>query len=242
MQHLNLRLGPRGQRLVGPGQPARSPPQAPELLLLLPDPVTGQVTLPHVRSGAGGPRLEAQAPPVLREYTVCRVSHQTRELTIDFVLHEHGPAGRWAAAAAPGARVGVLGPRGSHVYPHTCASYLLVADETGLPALERFLEELPAAAPVTAVVLAPAGSARELGTGRPAAVQWLDPAGPDTAVAAVARLPLGPGAFVWGAAEAGIIRSLRTHLRTEGGLDAGQVEVRGYWCHGTAGPVPDDET
>lgn len=208
--------------------------------LLLPDLVTGQVALPGVRTGADGPRLEAQTPPVLREYTVRRVDHQARELTIDFVLHSDGPAGRWAAAAAPGAQVGVLGPRGSHIYPHTCASYLLLADETGLPALERFLEELPAAAPVTAVVLSGPGAARELGAGRPALVQWVETADPAAAVAAVAALPLGPDVFAWGAAEAGIIRALRTHLRTDRGLDPAQVEARGYWRHGTAGPVPDD--
>jgi NADPH-dependent ferric siderophore reductase len=52
--------------------------------LLLPDPVTGQVTLPGVRTGAGGPELRSQTPPVLREYTVRRVDHHARELAIDF--------------------------------------------------------------------------------------------------------------------------------------------------------------
>lgn len=209
--------------------------------LVMPDPATGQVTLPRLRPGAGSPELEAQAPPVLREYTVRSVDHQARELTIDFVLHEHGPAGRWAAAAGPGMQIGVLGPRGSHIYPDSCAGYLLVADETGLPALERFLEELPAGAPVTAVVLAAAESARELAGGRPAQVQWLNTAEPAAAVEAVAGLPISPDTFVWSAGEAGIIRALRTHLRTDRRLDADHVEVRGYWRRGTAGSVPDDE-
>jgi NADPH-dependent ferric siderophore reductase len=202
--------------------------------LALPDPVTGQVTLPSIRRGEGGPEITASTPPVLREYTIRAVDYKTRQLTIDFVLHEHGPAGRWAATASPGAPIGLLGPRGSHIYPNSCADYLLVADETGLPAVERFLEELPAQAPVTAVVLAAADSARDLAGGQAAQIRWLTGTDPAAAVDAVAGLPISPGTFVWAAAEAAVIRALRTHLLSGRQSDTDQVEVRGYWRRGTA--------
>ena len=65
----------------------------------------------------------------------------------------------------------MLGPRGSPIYPAGCGDYLLVADETGLPALERFLEELPGPAAVRAVVLGAAQ--RKLGGERDAEITWL---------------------------------------------------------------------
>jgi NADPH-dependent ferric siderophore reductase len=197
--------------------------------LVPPDPATGEVRLPE----PDGPR------PAMRDYTIRRFDPAARELTLDFVLHSHGPAGRWAIDAGPGTEIGVLGPRGSQVYPASCGEYLLVADETGLPATERFLEELPAAATVRVVALA---APRELGGGRVAETAWLpaDTRG-EALVEVVAALPLGPGTFAWGAGEAGVMRALRTHLRHDRGLGAERVSVRGYWRIGTAGSLPRDE-
>ncbi|GIM90624.1 siderophore-interacting protein [Paractinoplanes toevensis] len=189
--------------------------------LVPPDPATGRVELPP----PGGPR------PDMRDYTIRRFDAATKELALDFVLHEHGPAGRWAITAAPGAEIGVLGPRGSQIYPGDCSDYLLVADETGLPALERFVEELPATTPVRAIVLG--GAERPLHR----EATWLPDA--STLVATVAGLPLGPESFAWGAGETGEMRELRTHLRTR--LPAERVSVRGYWKQGHAGSAPREE-
>lgn len=202
--------------------------------LAFPDPDTGELTLPE--GGSRGPAGSGGPAPVMRDYTIRHVDHDARELSLDFVLHPHGPAGRWAAAAAPGHELGVLGPRGSQLYPGTCASYLIVADETGLPATERFLTELPSAARVRVLALLPAdGSARTLDGESRAEVTWL----PDTTlVHAVAGTTLDAGTFVWAAGEAGIMQKLRRHLHDERGLDAEHVVVRGYWRTGTAGALP----
>ncbi|MEU4237317.1 siderophore-interacting protein [Actinoplanes sp. NPDC026619] len=191
--------------------------------LVPPDPATGRVELPP----PGGPR------PDMRDYTIRRFDPATKELALDFVLHSHGPAGRWAIAASPGAEVGVLGPRGSQIYPADCSDYLLVADETGLPALERFLEELPPAVATHVIVLGAAE--RDLGAG--AGVTWLPDA--SSLVATVAALPLGPASFAWGAGESGEMRELRTHLR--GRLDAERISVRGYWKQGHVGSAPRED-
>ncbi|GAA2609210.1 siderophore-interacting protein [Paractinoplanes durhamensis] len=191
--------------------------------LVPPDPATGRAELPP----PGGPR------PDMRDYTVRRFDPVAKELALDFVLHSHGPAGRWAIDAVPGAEIGVLGPRGTQIYPDFCSDYLLVADETGLPALERFLEELPAGVPIRVIAL----GASPRGLPGDAEVTWLPDA--TTLVTTVAGLPFGPESFAWGAGETGEMRELRTHLRSR--LDAERVSVRGYWKQGHAGNVPREE-
>jgi NADPH-dependent ferric siderophore reductase len=192
--------------------------------LVPPDPQTGKVEMPP-------PGVR----PEMRDYTIRRFDPATKELALDFVLHSHGPAGRWAIDAKPGTEVGVLGPRGTQIYPADCSDYLLVADETGLPALERFLEELPTSTPVSVIVIG--AQQRELGTARDAETTWLPDA--SSLVALVSTLPLGDESFVWGAGETGEMRELRTHLR--GRLDAERISVRGYWKQGHAGSVPREE-
>lgn len=209
--------------------------------IALPDPATGELVLPEIGHGAGGPQVRASAAPLLREYTIRSVDHAARELSIDFVLHEHGPAGQWAIDAAPGDRIGVLGPRGSHIYPSDRGQYLLVADETGLPAIERFLEELPGEAAVRVVVLGQRDSTRPLTGASSAKIDWLTPIAPEAAADAIVEtvggIELGRGVFIWGAGEATVMRALRSHLRDVRQLDVAQVEVRGYWRHGTAGSL-----
>ena len=209
--------------------------------LCLPDPATGTIVFPRRPEQGAAP---AGAPaPIMRDYTIRRFDPAARELTLDFVVHLHGPAGQWAATAAAGAEIGVLGPRGSQVYPASCPDYLLVADETALPATERFLEELPAEVPVRVVALG--AVPRELGGGRAAEIRWLTPGDPesdaDAVVDAVAGLPVGAGTFTFGAGEAGVMRALRRHLRTDRGADAEHVVVRGYWRIGIAGKLPAED-
>ncbi|MFY9919866.1 MAG: siderophore-interacting protein, partial [Mycobacterium sp.] len=47
--------------------------------------------------------LPVEQRPTVRTYTVRSVDAESREITIDFVVHgEHGVAGPWALAAKPG--------------------------------------------------------------------------------------------------------------------------------------------
>jgi len=214
--------------------------------LVPPDPETGRVELPP----PDGPR------PTMRDYTIRRFDPATKELALDFVLHSHGPAGRWAIDAAPGAEVGVLGPRGSQIFPGFVSDYLIVVDETGLPAAERFLEELPAEVAVRVVVLG--GSSRPLGSSsgrlgsssgplgsssgrprdvRPAKITWLPDA--DRLIDTVGDVP--SDVFVWAAGEADVMRGLRAYLRDEQRVEPGRVSIHGYWRVGVAGALPREE-
>ncbi|MNG90254.1 NADPH-dependent ferric-chelate reductase [compost metagenome] len=90
--------------------------------------------------------------PTLREYTPRRIDLDSHELDIDFVLHGDGPASTWAAQAAPGQTLDIAGPRASLVVPDIFDSYLLIGDETAIPAIGRRLEELPAGRQVLVVI------------------------------------------------------------------------------------------
>lgn len=95
---------------------------------------------------------DGAARPTMREYTPRRIDLDNNELDIDFVLHGDGPASTWAAQAAPGQALHIAGPRASMVVPDIFDSYLLIGDETAIPAIARRLEALPAGRQVLAVI------------------------------------------------------------------------------------------
>ncbi len=172
-----------------------------------------------------------------RNYTVRRWHAESGELDVDFVLHDDaGRASHWAAAARPGDRVGFAGPRPHWSALPGAAWTLLVADETGLPALAAIVERLPVGQPALALVeVADDGERQELESAAELTVRWLtrDGAGPGTTTlladaVRAAELPDGPGQ-AWGAGEARTMRQVRDHLRGERGLASDAVAVLGYW-------------
>jgi NADPH-dependent ferric siderophore reductase len=176
-----------------------------------------------------------------RNYTVRAHDPRRAEVDIDFVLHgDHGRASAWAGRAAPGDRVGFAGPR-LHWRRHEAAEWsLLVADETGLPALLAILESLPPGHRTTALVEVAAGGERQpVATAADADVRWLSrggrPPGTTTVLADAlgeVALPHGRGQ-VWGGGEARAMRAVRDHLRDAYGLGRDAVQALGYWKHAT---------
>lgn len=94
----------------------------------------------------------------MRTYTVRDLvgwGDDTR-LVVDFALHEAdgvaGPGASWAAAARPGDRVMLLGPRrglpygGIEFTPGAATRLVLAGDETAVPAACAILGQLPAGA------------------------------------------------------------------------------------------------
>lgn len=208
---------------------------ADHIKLVVPDETTGEVTLPEV--GERGIVRPEGVELAIRDYTIRAFDPVARELTLDFVLHDHGPAGRWALRAAPGDPVGVMGPRGTSTYPSGYDRYVAGADETGLPAIERWIEEAPDDAALDVFVLVE-DATRERATVDRAGLRlhWLHrSAGSDLAAALIAALPEDDGhTFVWAAGEATGMRPLQTHVR-EKGFDRRSFDIRGYWKLGEAG-------
>ncbi len=88
-----------------------------------------------------------------RVYTIRSINLEANEIEIDFVLHDHedgvaAPGADFGADAAPGQVVGIFAPGGNEI--PKAQSLLLFADETGLPAMARILEDLPATSRVSA--------------------------------------------------------------------------------------------
>jgi NADPH-dependent ferric siderophore reductase len=111
---------------------------------------------------------------------------------------------------------------------------LLAGDETALPTIERWLEIIPAGAPVRVLAeVADADEHRPLG-GRPeSAISWIHRDGPASAAPLVdalvgEALPPGRG-MIWVGGEAGAMGAARRHLLRERGLPPESVRVTGHW-------------
>ncbi|WP_164699855.1 siderophore-interacting protein [Modestobacter sp. KNN46-3] len=183
--------------------------------------------------------LPAEFWPVTRTYTVRSWDPAAGELTIDFVHHgDTGLAGPWAANAQPGDRIQLFGPGGAYTPNPDADWHLLVGDESALPAIAAALPRLPGGVPafVFLEVAGPAEQQSDLVLGHGTTVVWVHREGRApgealvTAVKAV-QLPAGTGhVFVHG--EAGLVKELRLHLRTERGLDPAFTSISGYWRQG----------
>ena len=177
-----------------------------------------------------------------RDYTPRAFDAAMGTLTIDFALHDAGPATRWALAARPGDRIQIGGPKGSTVVADDFDWYLLIGDETALPSIGRRLEELRADAPVRVVAVVDNAADRQAFAARDQLdVQWLarDGAGSgdaDLVKAALSTgpLPLGEG-LVWIAAEAKVARALRDYVIGDLRHPKAWTKASGYWTAGAAG-------
>ena len=178
----------------------------------------------------------------MRDYTPRAFDAERRALTIDFVLHDAGPASDWARRAKPGDRLDIGGPRGSMVVADDFDFYLLVGDETALPAIGRRIESLRAGVPVTTIVLVDGPEdVQVLKTRADWRPIWLARSGSDQDDAtllgeALARSPTPSGdGYVWIAAEARAARGLKAHMLEERGHPKAWLKAAGYWVRGKAG-------
>ena len=81
--------------------------------------------------------------PPTRDYTVRRYDAERGELDLDVVLHPGGLASEWAARVGPGEPVWVAGPPAGLAVPERYDHYLLAGDTTALPAIARWVENMP---------------------------------------------------------------------------------------------------
>ncbi|GLU48915.1 siderophore-interacting protein [Nocardiopsis ansamitocini] len=176
---------------------------------------------------------------VFRDYTVRRYDARAGELVVDFVAHEHGPAGRWAAQARPGQVLGVLGPRGTRFPPTGFDYHLVAADETALPAALRLIEGLAPDAVVHAFLeVVDAAEEQEVAAPRGARITWVhrgdaEPGTTDVLERALRawRPPEGSG-FAWAAGEADSLKPIRGLLKEYGFVRGESAETDGYWRRG----------
>lgn len=231
---------PSVRRVVLTGSPTAVTAAGPTVSLLVPR--VGDPAPRWPRVAKDGRIVWPQGPHgvSLRSYTARRQDPAAGEVEIDFVLHGDGPAAAWAAAALPGAALGVAG--GGVLGDRPAGQLLLAGDETAIPAISRILS----AADPTArglVLLEVAGTDEEQPLDGPAgiSVRWLHRGavapGESTLLAdAVAALdpPEGGNFFAWVAAESAAVRAIRADLRGRWRLGRAQHHAIGYWRRGRA--------
>ncbi|MDM0115476.1 siderophore-interacting protein [Variovorax sp. J22R133] len=168
---------------------------------------------------------------VMRDYTPRKYDPVANELTLEFALHGDGPAAEWAAAAAPGHRATIGGPRGSFIVPLDYDWHLLVGDETAMPAVARRLEELPPGARAIVLLNVEPSDRRQFATHADAEIQWVNS---DEALVEAVRaleLPAGEG-YAWCAGEASTMALLRRILVEDKGHDRHAIRAAAYWKRG----------
>ena len=169
--------------------------------------------------------------PVIRTFTPRRFDRESRELHLDVVLHRSGAASAWATTTQSGDRVAVSGPgRGYDIDPNTTA-FLLVGDETAIPAVCQLLEHLPSVPIVVHLMVTHPDAKVDLH--RHVDVTWhvaSDASTTDqTLAAAIEETDLVPDMRIWAAGEAAAMHRIRRHLFGERGFPRSHATVRGYW-------------
>lgn len=169
--------------------------------------------------------------PAIRTFTPRRFDARALELHLDVVLHGSGVASRWAETATRGDEVAVSGPgRGYTIDPYA-AAFLLVGDETAIPAICQLLEHLPRV-PIV-VHLSIRNPEARVDLHRDGDVTWHTPTDDAEShkvlVDALRATDLVPGTRVWAAGEAAEMQRIRKHLFVEGDFPRSQANVRGYW-------------
>ncbi|MFI0501449.1 siderophore-interacting protein [Streptomyces albogriseolus] len=259
------RLGPSLVRVTFTGpelRDFRSHGRDQSLSLFLPHPGQSEPVVPlELGDGwwQGWRELPDDVRAVMRSYTLRALRAdalgRTAEIDVDFVLHgvggaglsaKAGPASRWAARAAVGDRVLLLGPAVADNRairfrpPEGTATVLMWADETALPAAAAVLETLPAGTRARVWLEVPhAGDVQELPTPADAEVTWFVREGaaapeapPSLDAVRRASLPSPEHAYVWIAGESGQVKQLRRYFVQERGVDRRRVTFVGYWRRG----------
>ncbi len=178
----------------------------------------------------------ASGRPVARDYTVRDFNAAQPRLDIDFVLHGEGPAVSWARRVQPGETLEFIGPSGRYRPDPSSDWHLFAGDETALPAIQAYVEMLPADAGAFLYLEVSDASEQQPITGSArVTVCWLhrgDRAPGTSAVLEDAlraeRLPPGRGR-IWIAGHTPTVRRIRAHLLDERGVDRRTLYVKGYW-------------
>lgn len=209
-----------------------TPGLAASVRLLLPTPGASTITLPTWNGNefrnADGSR------PVLRTLTPRHHRPDRHELDVDVVIHGDTPLATWATTAEPGTPVALSGPGRGYEPDPRATDFLLLGDESALPAIAQLLEHLSPSARVTVLVEVADPSGRLPLPDHPGLhVTWLDrpdPAEPGGGLVAAAHAAtISSDTQVWAAGEAAAVQAIRHHLFGERALPRSRAVVRGYW-------------
>jgi NADPH-dependent ferric siderophore reductase len=177
--------------------------------------------------------------PVIRNYTARAFRPDALELDIDFIVHgTAGVAAPWAVAAQPGERIAFI-DQGCGWAPVAADSVLMIADETGLPAVAGILRDLPRETTGHAVIeLFDEADRQPLSGPDGVEVHWVTRApGAEpgsAALPALRSLDWAGSVYAFAVGESAVATGARRHLVGERGVPKTHVTFCGYWKRGRA--------
>jgi NADPH-dependent ferric siderophore reductase len=199
-------------------------------------------------------RIPDGVRPVMRNYTVRAHRPATAdtpaEIDVDFVLHGSaadgtaGPASRWAESCRAGESVVIIDEGLTFNPDRGTDRVVLVADETGLPAVAGICASLPAHASGLAIVEVPsADDALDFPHPDGVTVRWIvrdhDAAPGTLALRALQEASLPDAPFhAYTVGEQALATEGRRHLVGARGVSKDHVSFCGYWRIGAASPAP----
>lgn len=236
----------------GGGDLATFTPAGPDtfLYVLVPPPGSSELTIDRSFSWEDYYGMPDDVRPVGAYYTLRHWDPEAQRLEMLFVLHgDEGHASAWAGRARPGDPAALWGPRTAFEPPTGTDRYLLVADETGLPAVAAIIESRPDDVPVQVLAEVSGDEWHPLLPERSSvAVTWLHRQGAEAGTTtllgdAIAALePLEGTPYVWGGGESRGMTAVRKVVRRGWGLSREAVSLVAYWRHAAhLGDPADDE-
>ena len=172
---------------------------------------------------------------VRRDYTPRRFDPQAKLLTIDFAVHDAGPATNWALRARPGDTLQIAGPKSSTLMASPVARWLLIGDETALPAIGRRIEEAGPGTQITSLVAVTGPAERQaFTTAADLTALWAyrplaSASDPRPLLSMAEAIDVAPETFAWVAAEAHVARAVRAWLIDDRRHPRSWLKAGGYW-------------
>lgn len=232
------RTHPLGGRLVGLDVRVddlgglRSAEPASSVRLLIPSDGTSSLELPTWHGNEF--LLSDGRRPVIRTLTPCSVDEDQRVLRLAVLRHGGSPLERWLDACRPGDPVAVSGPGRGLVPDPSVLDWLLVGDESAIPAMITLLDAVPSGARVRVLLELSGATPDEPDiVSHPRGevdVAVLDAGAPpgDTLVARLVASPPPADTLLWAAGEAAAMQRIRRGVDRSDAARSMTV-VRGYW-------------
>lgn len=223
---VRLTLRGDGLRELGPSDPAAS------IRLVVPSSPASDLVIPTWNGNEF--LLPDGTRPALRTFTPLRIDREAGQLDVEIVNHPGGAVSRWAAQAQVGSEAAISGPGNGYEIESDVAMFVLLGDETAIPAMGELLSVLPAV-PIEIHIEVESAEARLNFDAPPhAAVTWHvrgEGERPGFALVKVAQTfeNFDETSRLWAAGEAAAMQAIRNHLFKELGLPRSVATVRGYW-------------
>lgn len=202
----------------------------------------------HVKAIFPNPNDETKTPKLgmyigfkkwMRSYTIRHYDVNSKELTLDFAVNDHkGLASDWAINTQVGDLLGIAGPGEVKHTDFDARTHLFLGDFTALPAIAASLERLPGHAIGDAYIQVPSEADKQVFE-HPVGVKvhWIVTPNKMTAEFLDRLAAIAPpnknvdltDVVIFIAAEATVVRDLKTHLNEHTSYDKKKLYASAYW-------------